>query len=49
MTVTVIIAADGHVIKCEIVSSDLGDKNFEREIAQGEESFDRPLNFHPIN
>ncbi|MHB8481250.1 MAG: AgmX/PglI C-terminal domain-containing protein [Nitrospiria bacterium] len=34
MTVKMIIAADGHVIQCKVLSSHLGDKNFENEIAQ---------------
>ncbi|MBI1820347.1 MAG: AgmX/PglI C-terminal domain-containing protein [Nitrospirae bacterium] len=34
MKVNIIIAADGHVAKCEILSSGLGDKKFESEIAQ---------------
>ncbi len=34
ITLSIVIAADGHVVKCEILSSNLGDKPFESEIAR---------------
>ncbi|MBI1823686.1 MAG: AgmX/PglI C-terminal domain-containing protein [Nitrospirae bacterium] len=60
MLVKIILAADGSVIRCDILSSTLNDRTFEEEIrrmiqeqfrfsriAQGEESYNHSLKFHP--
>ncbi|MBI3606162.1 MAG: AgmX/PglI C-terminal domain-containing protein [Nitrospirae bacterium] len=61
MVIRMTIAPDGHVVRCDVLSSELKDKPFETEITriiqeqfkftkiiQGEEFYDRKLNFHPI-
>ncbi len=61
MVIRMTLAPNGHVVRCDVLSSELNDKLFETEIVriiqeqfkftkitQGEEFYDRKLNFHPI-